>query len=242
MSPRPSLASPALSPAVTQDSLYTCLFLPYLHFDSYKRLIRRREVILRRLGHGRSRPVPELVAKSDSLELQVVWEYLGHDPPINCRRTLDQYGYPSLRDTRSRDDDQMLYKLTKERPCGPDQDGRTGVYAQWSTTGSGGSSEKDAGQSSAASGWRERLTGRGQADNDAEEDSLLNGNVLMVDQLWLWVIHSRESPNPITRDPAYFSQTRSCPFFPSVRATRSRAPSISRRTSGTASSTKSMWT
>ncbi|KAL3959232.1 hypothetical protein ACCO45_007394 [Purpureocillium lilacinum] len=190
LSPRPSLASPALSPAVTQDSLCTCLFLPYLHFDSYKRLIRRREVILRRLGHGRSRPVPELVAKSDSLELQVVWEYLGHDPPINCRRTLDQYGYPSLRDTRSRDDDQMLYKLTKERPCGPDQDGRTGVYAQWSTTGSGGSSEKDAGQSSAASGWRERLTGRGQADNDAEEDSLLNGNVLMVDQLWLWVIHS----------------------------------------------------
>ncbi|UNI19559.1 hypothetical protein JDV02_005740 [Purpureocillium takamizusanense] len=242
LSPRQSLGSPALSPAMVQDSLYTCLFLPYLHFDSYKRLIRRREVILRRLGHGRSRPVPELVAKSDSLELQVVWEYLGHDPPINCRRTLDQYGYPSLRDTRSRDDDQMLYKLTKERPCGPEQqDGRGGVYAQWSTAGSGGASEKDAGQSSGASGWRERLTGRAQADDTPEEDSLLNGNVLMVDQLWLWVIHSRTFFDRSLGDVCLRLKIRSCPSSPGERATRSRAPFISRRTCGTASSMRSMW-
>jgi len=45
----------------------------------------------------------------------VIWQFLGHDPPINCRRTLDQFGYPSLLDTRARDDDQMLYKMTKQR-------------------------------------------------------------------------------------------------------------------------------
>jgi hypothetical protein len=129
--------------------------------------------------------VPEFVAKSDSLELQVVWEYLGHDPPINCRRTLDQYGYPSLRDTRSRDDDQMLYKLTKERTPVPypkgfvlNKQGSSNVAVSES-----GGSERSSGSS-----WRERFLGR---DNE-EEDRILNGNVLIVDQLWLWVIQSRK--------------------------------------------------
>ncbi|POR35879.1 Uncharacterized protein TPAR_03935, partial [Tolypocladium paradoxum] len=191
MSPRHSLMSPAMSPASVDEAMYTCLFLPYLHFDSYKRLIRRRDLILKRLSHGRARPVPEFVAKSDSLELQVVWEFLGHDPPINCRRTLDQYGYPSLRDTRSRDDDQMLYKLTKERGCHASEQERD-VYSQGSSTSTG--SQKDGRVSSSASlSWRERLMGRNGgdgSDDTPEEETVLNGNVLMVDQLWLWVINS----------------------------------------------------
>ncbi|KYK60808.1 hypothetical protein DCS_01946 [Drechmeria coniospora] len=189
MSPRHSVTSNAMLPASAEEPMYTCLFLPYLHFDSYKRLIRRRDLILRRLDTGRSRPVPESVAKSDSLELQVVWEFLGHDPPVNCRRTMDQYRYPSLRDTRSRDDDQMLYKLTKERTCAARDQDRS-LYGQTSTAGSG--SAKGGRQSSSASmGWRERLMGKNGADDgDDAGSSVLNGNVLMVDQLWLWVIHS----------------------------------------------------
>lgn len=165
----------------TDGGIYTCLFLPYLHFDSYKRLIRRRELILQRLNHGRARPVPESVAKSDSLEAQVIWEYLGHDPPLNCRRTLDQYGYPSLRDTRSRDDDQMLYKLTKERSFAPGLG--PGFHGQMSNSSDG----------SSGSGSRRSKTSSQDGDNeDIPEESILNGNVLMVDQLWLWVIDSRK--------------------------------------------------
>ena len=170
--------------------MFTCLFLPYLHFDSYKRLIRRRKLIIDRLSSGRSRPVPELVAKSSSLELQVLWEYLGHDPPINCRRTLDQYEYPSLRDTRSRDDDQMLYKLTKERACERDSQSNLFLYSQGSGTEE--MSQESTGPSQHSSGgstWRERLMGKDI--NDAEDQNVANGNVLMVDQLWLWVIQSR---------------------------------------------------
>ncbi|KAF4501482.1 hypothetical protein FAGAP_2317 [Fusarium agapanthi] len=162
-----------------EGGIYTCLFLPYLHFDSYKRLIRRRELILQRLGHGRARPVPETVAKSDSLESQVIWEFLGHDPPLNCRRTLDQYGYPSLRDTRSRDDDQMLYKLTKERTfalgLGP------GLHGQMSNSSSG---------SSGSGSRRSKTSSQDGEDEEGCEDPILNGNVLMVDQLWLWAIDS----------------------------------------------------
>jgi hypothetical protein len=102
---RGASVSPSLSPSLGSAAISICLFLPYLHFDSYKRVIRRRNVILQRLRRGRARPIPEEIAKSDSTELQVIWEFLGHDPPMNCRRTLDQYGYPSLRDTRGRDDD-----------------------------------------------------------------------------------------------------------------------------------------
>ncbi|RFU78220.1 ankyrin repeat [Trichoderma arundinaceum] len=195
LSPRAhSVTSRSLSPPGDDDQMYVCLFLPYLHFDSYKRLIRRRELIARRLAHGRARPIPESVAKSDSLELQVVWEFLGHDPPINCRRTLDQYGYPSLRDTRSRDDDQMLYKLTKERYY--DVAEYRGLYSQTSSgLASGESSSKSGNGSGSGSGsgsgtgsWREKLNKQnGDGEEEAEKD-VLNGNVLMVDQLWLWTI------------------------------------------------------
>lgn len=165
--------------------MYTTIFLPYLHFDSYKRLLRRRELIVQRLCQGRAHPVPSSVIKSESLELQVIWEFLGHDPPLNCRRTLDQYGYPSLRDTRSRDDDQMLYKLTKERvkPLGQQRD----LYSQWS------SSEVGSDRSGSTS-WRKQVLRQdsGVSEETASpEDEVLNGNVLMVDQLWLWVIGSR---------------------------------------------------
>jgi len=65
-------------------------------------MIRRRNVVKRRLKHGRSRPTPEDIADLESLELRVIWRYLAYDPPFNTRRTLDQYGYPSLQDTYAR--------------------------------------------------------------------------------------------------------------------------------------------
>ncbi|PHH58818.1 hypothetical protein CDD81_4356 [Ophiocordyceps australis] len=159
----------------------TVLFLPYLHFDTYKRLLRRRQVIQQRLSRARARPVPLDVAASESLELQVIWEFLGHDPPINCRRTLDQYGFPSLRDTRARDDDQMLYKLTKERG-----EGGEGRCCRQTLTGSGeGSrgSNRDGSKDSNRDKWAKH-------DAGGLEDQVLNGNVLMVDQLWLWILDS----------------------------------------------------
>ncbi|RDA87075.1 hypothetical protein CP532_0190 [Ophiocordyceps camponoti-leonardi (nom. inval.)] len=192
----PLYASPGSRTAATaNEAAYTCLFLPYLHFDSYRRLIRRRNLIRQRQRHGRARPVPESVAKSDLLELQVVWEFLGHDPPVNCRRTLDQFGHPSLRDTRSRDDDQMLYKLTKDRDLGALPEPAADIRSQGSSAGTAGASSDRAGSgaSTTSGGWRERLLRRGgteMAENGPEEEMVLDGKVLMVDQLWLWAIDS----------------------------------------------------
>ncbi|ROV91125.1 hypothetical protein VSDG_07824 [Cytospora chrysosperma] len=177
-----------------QGCLY--LYFPFLHFDTYRTLIKRRELIKRRMQQGRTRPVPSDVAKEASRELQVIWEYLGHDPPVNCRRTLDQYRYPSLHDTRARDDDQMLYKMTKERVQAGDkcQDnvsrpvsrGDCRAYTQWEEDEILDDDDKECENQCIAEADGEFEDS--DADFDPDDDGILDGNVLMVDQLWLWVV------------------------------------------------------
>lgn len=178
-SPRPSPSpSGRSSPAShTPDFLY--LYMPYLHFDTYANIIRRRDLIKRRLDHGRAGPVPAEIAHLESMELRVVWEYIGADPPLNCRRTLDQFGYPLLQDTDARDDDQMLHKLTKKQPSksrskrapGPERaDTFASKISSMMSKDDESSSESD--------------SGSGEDDQSMFKD----GNLLMVDQLWLWAI------------------------------------------------------
>ncbi|KAI7776077.1 hypothetical protein LA080_005851 [Diaporthe eres] len=150
-----------------------------------------------RVSQGRTRPVPSEVAKEASLESRVIWEYLGHDPPFNCRRTLDQYRYPSLHDTRARDDDQMLYKMTKERvflngkpvvaSLGPVLRGEERTPTHYDRGDAAGFGDEDEDQ--------EHLDSESESNEDEldskPEDDVLDGNVLMVDQLWLWAADSK---------------------------------------------------
>ena len=78
-------------------------------------MVRRRKTVEQRLEQGRSTPVPLDISKAESnLEAKLIWRYLGSEPPIHLRRTLDQFGYPNLRSTVARDDDQMLWKRTRK--------------------------------------------------------------------------------------------------------------------------------
>ncbi|TEY81838.1 hypothetical protein BOTCAL_0031g00300 [Botryotinia calthae] len=182
----PDVHTPPGIGSVNMNHIQMCLYLPYLHFDTYKVLVKRRHFVKKRIEQGRSRPVPQQVSKLDSQEIQVLWQYLGHDPPINARRTLDQFGYPSLLDTRARDDDQMLYKMTKERHV----KSNTGTIHTANGQGNAaqmmrpaqGNEEKDAVNENSDDS-------ENPSDSDPmPDDDLLDGNVLMVDQLWLWVI------------------------------------------------------
>lgn len=188
-SPRPSHSS---GPATTSSAspTYLSLYFPYLHFETYRHIIRRRTLIARRLAHGRARPVPADIAALDSLELRMLWEYIGHDPPLNSRRTLDQFGYPSLKDTDARDDDQMLYKLTKEekmrRPPPPAPvmvEGMAKVEREYSF-GTRLLHEMIE---------REKEHVASDEENGEVEMELRDGNLLMVDQLWLWAIDTSKS-------------------------------------------------
>ncbi|KAL2260325.1 hypothetical protein VTK26DRAFT_5685 [Humicola hyalothermophila] len=176
----PRIPSPLFSPGLTPNTLY--LYLPYLHFDTYLNMIKRRRLIQERRAHGRAKPVPKQVAEMESLEFKVIWEYIGFDPPLNCRRTLDQFGHHSLHDTDSRDDDQMLYKLTKEDVSRQRNKSRNDGFAR-------------------SAARRSSFTPKGTIpdDTDPEDDqseteqemTLKDGSVLMVDQLWLWSVDMR---------------------------------------------------
>lgn len=158
------------------------LYFPYLHWDTYKRMVRRRDIIKERIHQGRSRPTPAKVAKLD-LEHKVSWRYLSYDPPFNTRRTLDQFGYPNLLDTRARDDDQMLYKMTKVSKYIPEF-GR----AEENETASDTDDAADV-----------RKRGTREKTNGESYDHLKDGKVLMVDQVWLWIVDNSKSESPAYR-------------------------------------------
>ena len=116
------------------------------------------------------------------LEHRVTWDYLGHDPPFHSRRTLDQFRYPNLHDTRPRDDDQMLYKRTKLRHRLSRADLEDSQYrAGTNSVQDGQSGDDDETQSTMGEKFAEQKT----------IDGVLNGTVLMVDQLWLWVVDGK---------------------------------------------------
>ncbi|KAI1099561.1 hypothetical protein F4804DRAFT_321618 [Jackrogersella minutella] len=185
--PRPSSpvgASRSPSPGITPTHLY--LYLPYLHYDTYVNIVRRRNLIKRRMQHGRARPVPKDIAELESLDSRVIWEYIGHEPPLNTRRTIDQYGYPSLRETYARDDEQMLYKLTKEKLPSPYMRNK---YRQVDSKGPMSALSPGSRFTSAAKMFKSSKEAIYRDEDDTDlEDKLLDGNVLMVDQLWLWAV------------------------------------------------------
>ncbi|KAJ9151412.1 Protein SERAC1 [Pleurostoma richardsiae] len=192
-SPRTSFANSGTSVSKKPSPSYLYLYLPYLHFDTYLNVLKRRNIMRRRMKHGRAKPVPSDIADLDSLELKVIWEFLGYDPALNCRRTLDQFGYPSLKDTYARDDDQMLYKLTRE-----DIPQQAMYFTQTRTTAgirdgneSIGSTVKGQSVVTSARALRGQEAEKTEYENETDIDLELevrDGNLLMVDQLWLWAI------------------------------------------------------
>lgn len=122
-------------------------------------MYRRRQVVQQRLKQGRTRPTPDKISRS-SLEAKLIWSYLGSEPPIHLRRTLDQFGYSNLRSTVARDDDQMLWKRTR-KPIRSD--------FQFET----------------------REPHVEQRDSFNSTHPFMDGKVLMVDQLWLWIVDKK---------------------------------------------------
>ncbi|KAI8623925.1 hypothetical protein F5Y19DRAFT_343736 [Xylariaceae sp. FL1651] len=187
-SPRPSSPSRggrSVSPNITPSHFY--LYLPYLHYDTYVNIIRRRNLIKRRLKHGRARPVPRDIAELESLESRVIWEYIGHDPPLNARRTLDQYGYPALQDTWARDDDQMLYKLTRETNKESLMHGRDMRRIVEDLLSTVSPTNRFASIAKPLIPKADGTNSVHETETDEEKD-IINGPVLMVDQLWMWAI------------------------------------------------------
>ncbi|KAL6715262.1 hypothetical protein ACLMJK_007526 [Lecanora helva] len=159
------------TPSSAIDDTQFVVYLPYLHWDSFKSLQKRADIIRRRREQAHARPVAKDVASGRSMEHKLIWQYLTSDRPLHCRRTLDQYGYPSLRNTTVRDADQILYKRTKaDVDGGPVKESNIRHKHR-----------PFLGRQSVASGY----------SVDSNDGSLKSGDqakVLMVDQMWLWII------------------------------------------------------
>ena len=128
------------TPLSANTEIQFAVYLPYLHWDTFKNMQRQAAIIKKRSEQAHARPVIPEIASSTSMAHKLIWQYLTSDRPVHCRRTLDQYGYPNLRNTAVRDADQIFYKRTKQT---------SGV----------------------------------DHDNTAK--------VLMVDQLWLWIMDNQ---------------------------------------------------
>ncbi|KAL6234165.1 hypothetical protein BDW75DRAFT_241365 [Aspergillus navahoensis] len=172
------LDSPPIKASEPHDP-QLALYLPYLHWDTYWNLLQRRRVIDERLRQGRSRPVPDDISCS-SLESKLIWKFLGNEPPIHIRRTLDQFGYPNLRSTVARDDDQMLWKRTRKATNLIDELGHSVPLRDVS---------------------------------ESQSSVFVDGKVLMVDQLWLWIVDQKTvvtffpKQEPTTVEGKFYEQT-----------------------------------
>jgi hypothetical protein len=88
--------------------------MPYLHYemnDSRKQVTEMTQTL-------RERRLRKPLNNS-SPEQRLVWAYMNSNSDLHCRRTLDQYYYPSI-DTTTRDEDQVVYRETQQRWKGED--------------------------------------------------------------------------------------------------------------------------
>ena len=155
------------TPSSAVDDVQFVAYLPYLHWDSFRSLQKRAEIIKQRREQPHARPIAKDVASGNSMEHKLIWQHLTSDQPIHCRRTLDQYGLPSLRNTAGRDADQVLYKRTRpEADTQPPKETSTRIRHHSS-----------------------RAVAARQSSMPDNDDAV--AKVLMVDQLWLWVVDNR---------------------------------------------------
>ena len=149
--------------SATADAQYV-VYLPYLHWDSFGLLKKRAKIVSERRNASHIRPTNKEISEGTSMESKLIWQFLTADPPLHCRRTLDQYGYPTLRNTSTRDGDQIMYKRTKaDKAVLSEPHPRHHIHHQHGS----------------------RQASRTPLSQSKDDDA---AKVLMVDQLWLWIL------------------------------------------------------
>ena len=152
--------------------------MPYLNWDTYRGLKRRNALIADRLVELQLNKGKNHLSSLSSQEEMVIWYYLVEPSnlPIHHRRSLDQYGYPNLRSTKTRDDDQVLHKRTSIPSY------KCGISTPLNGRLSSAPAEKN----------REGHK-RNKSNHDAKqaEEHGRESKVIIVDQLWLWITDPR---------------------------------------------------
>lgn len=155
-------------------------------------------------------------AMSTFRDQRMLEKYLFHDPPLHPRRTLDQSYYWTLRTTKGRDRDQVIYRDTKLDIIHKLQEAEKPKHSFWNKlqkTPQQHPNRATNGVSSTAVGDQTRVPGNSGASQHAEDDMppLMRwsqhsdttdeqgcdqcksdikkvSQLIMVDQLWMWVL------------------------------------------------------
>lgn len=154
-------------------------------------------------------------AMSTFRDQRMLEKYLFHDPPLHPRRTLDQSYYWTLRTTRARDRDQVIYRDTKldfihqlqeaekpkhswiKRHCSPQQTMNPPTSSAVLVTG--GELSHEPGDQDAARRVEDdvsppmRWTHHSETTDEhgcdqCKSDIKKVSQLIMVDQLWMWVL------------------------------------------------------
>jgi hypothetical protein len=116
------------------------------------------------------------------------------EPPLHIRRTLDQSYFSMVEDTADRDTDQVVYRQTRMRKekHHKEENEKTGSSRSNNTPGQSEVSESNVNLiNSVTSATTSTLNGPGQ--NKKKITKLVGvTRVVMVDQLWLWILGESE--------------------------------------------------
>lgn len=110
-----------------------------------------------------------------SVEKKLMLEYLNKKPPLHPRRTLDQSYYGALKDTGMRDRDQVVYRATT--PAGHN----CLDYIEEEDSSRNCSKGVDEGET-------RKKPPKPQKCKQCQEDIRKVPRLIMVDQLWLWIL------------------------------------------------------
>lgn len=128
----------------------------------------------------------------------LIRKYLYKDPPLHPRRTLDQAYYSTLKTTKARDRDQVVYRGTRpDPPHSIDLKTREWTCSEEGTDGKDKRTENAQRQRSERKDQRTGNTQEQKPDrNDQFCDHCANhvrkvSRILMVDQLWMWILDDK---------------------------------------------------
>ena len=141
---------------------------------------------------------PNLMIGNDD---KLLTKYVFKRWPLHLRRTLDQYYYSYLADTKARDGDQVVMRIWNRDLQRESED--AAKYLQSLTKSARGAiqskknQENGTKQVNKADKTQESEVGKVHEDPPPLKDE--NSPIVMVDQLWLWVIRKGKTAIVFTR-------------------------------------------
>jgi len=126
-------------------------------------------------------------AKSTDYDAELLKAYLYKRWPVHMRRTLDQYYYSYLADTKTRDGDQVAMRARQRK-----LQEEAKFSAKYVTT----ETEKDAKNKKKKTELKTEKMSKKDLHQTKVPEPKQDGNspVVMIDQLWLWVVSPSTSP------------------------------------------------